>query len=713
MSGIATEPRVWVRDSYPVPAIPAEVLERVYGRRPPDTRMAQVVLVFEYWKNNGAPRSMLHDRMLPAIKGYIDRSNVADFISLLVARGDIDALVDILQYPVDRHFELRQHLEDCGADLLVIGYYASWNGINPKSFLDGFVLGVGESLATALAGLWDVVKMIATAAQVFQEVIETTAMALMEDVALGREVVVAEVSYVSHAVSQVIQSLRESDLPAWLLQQWNDWHNDFQHKLSKLDGFGAGRKLGNLGGDLWQLLDGMVALAKLTRLAGKLGVKLAPIAIGAVRGAARAAAAALRATVEVLAKLGRSLVDGVAKVGLEALRTLFPPELIKLFYQEGRMWIPRGDLGLLMVPAECYAGAFSTPMSQGFAAMVIADGKPVLMAATTDKIPSLSSLEDQRLIDDILKEIDDLRDPDAEAIATVEQLNGPKSAEALARAAQAMQDAEASLKTQLSALVRDVAYTEFRKLTKNGSRPLPWDLGRAVDTAMDKKAAAVVKAVAPGAELAQHQAMSTVVGRVTKITKRMQKMLDSPVLDVIRADKELMDFIGIGTNRGDRTVDAVATYIKDMFQWSRDTSVGSLNGDLQLWDKQARRFINIDWSSAAKADRYAKLTRQVAADLGETFGGNWDELEKAYQAAGKKMPAGLLDQVATTRTHALRETIVRRRLLEKLLGPQWRVSSVEMLYDALDKQWTKLGQDAEELKDAAKKISAYIGEGLP
>jgi hypothetical protein len=77
------------------------------------------------------------------------------------------------------------------------------------------------------------------------------------------------------------------------------------------------------------------------------------------------------------------------------------------------------------------------------------------------------------------------------------------------------------------------------------------------------------------------------------------------------------------------------------------------------------------------------------------------------------MPAGLLDEVEMTCSHALRETIVRRRLLEKVLGPQWRVSSVEMLYDALNKQYAKLGEDVKKLSDAAKKIAAQIEEGLP
>jgi hypothetical protein len=231
-------------------------------------------------------------------------------------------------------------------------------------------------------------------------------------------------------------------------------------------------------------------------------------------------------------------------------------------------------------------------------------------------------------------------------------------------------------------------------------------------SAMDKKAPPVLEAVAPGAEHAQNEAMSTVIGKVTKITKRMQAMLDSPVLDVIRADKELMDFIGIGTKKGDRSAEAVAKYIKDMFGWSRETKVGSLKGDFQFWDKRAKRFVNIDWTSAAKADKYEKLSGQVAKDLGKMFDGNWDELEEAYKAAGKEIPKGMLDDVADTRTHALRETIVRRRLLEKVLGSQWRVSSVEMMYDALGNQYKKLAEEAAELKKAAEKIAAKIGEAL-
>jgi hypothetical protein len=711
MSATATaSSQVWVRDNYPVPAIPADVLKGVYGTRVPDQKVAQIVSIFEYFKSPGVPRSILHDRMLPAIKGTITRSNVNDFISLLVVRGDIDALVDIIEYPVDRNFELRQYLEDCGADLLVIGYYASWGGIKPKSFIDGFVLGVGESLATAIVGIWDLVKIVAAAAQLFQDVVRTTAMALVEDLALGGAVIVAEVTYVSHAISQVITSLRETDFPAWLLKQWTDWHNDFQLKLSKLDSIGAGRKLGNLGGDLWQLIDGMIALAKLTGLVGKLSTKLAPIAIAAVRGAARAAANALRALVEVLVKVGRSVVDGVAKVGLGALETLFPPELIKLLYQEGRTWISRGRLGLMMVPAECYAGAYNVPMGQEFAAMVVAEGKPVMMAATTDKIPTLSSLEEQKLIGDVIAEIEEQRDLDAEALATVKELEGPQSAEALARAAKAMDDAEVSLKNRLSELLRKAAYDEFRALTKDGSRPLPKDLGNAAHSAMDEKAPALLEAVAPGAEHAQNEAMRTVIGKVTKITKRMQKMLDSTVLDVIRADKELMDLIGIGTKRGDRSADAVAKFIRDAFGWSRDTKVGALKGDFQFWDKRVRRFVNIDWTSAGNANRYEKLSAQVAKDLGRRFAGNWDELEEAYKAAGKTMPEGMLEDVAQTRTHALRETIVRRRLLEKVLGSKWRVSSVEMLYDALGKQYAEVAEEAAELTKAAEKIAAKIGE---
>jgi hypothetical protein len=229
---------------------------------------------------------------------------------------------------------------------------------------------------------------------------------------------------------------------------------------------------------------------------------------------------------------------------------------------------------------------------------------------------------------------------------------------------------------------------------------------------MDKRAPALLEAVAPGAEHAQNEAMSTVVRKATTVTKRMQKTLDSPALDAVRADKELMDFLGIGTKRGDRSAEAVAKYVKDMFGWSPETKVGSLKGDFQFWDKRAKRFVNIDWTSAGKADKYEKLSAQVAKDLGKTFDGDWDGLEKAYQAAGKELPKGMLDDVAATRSHALRETIVRRRLLEKVLGPQWRVSSVELLYDALGKQYKRLAEEPAELKKAAEKIAAQIGEAL-
>lgn len=708
---------IMVRPNFLVPALPESVLANVFGNRQPDSSVVHIVSIFEYYKQGGAVPSLMHDRLLAAMRDKITRSNMDDFLALLVQRGLIDDFVGLIQYPVDLHGELRAYILDNGADLLRISYYASWYGIDPKGFLDGFVLGVSESFALVFASFGDLVKL---GWQVAQWWYKTVNVGLVYPV-LAAASLAQQALYVMQLAKVLLAELNPAQLPEKAVKRWREWNDEFLNNLLSLKSFEAGRQLGGIAGDLWNALTGIVGLIKLIPALGKLAVKFVPLVFAGMRRAAAIAASAIKLIAELLVSIGRGVIDSIEKVGIATIRTLFPPAIIEAVVAEGRAMVQSGRLSLMMVPAESYAVAYGAPMSQHFAMMVIADGKPVMSAATSDVVPTKRMVRDlRRSLDDQLERLEDLKDVEAEAIATQKDLEGVAKASEIQAVAKALSNAEESLQSKLGKLVNEVARDEFTKQVAGSKKPEPGSLGNAVDTAMGKLAPATLSAAAPGAEYAAKATIRTGIERAVKgtVTKKkwtqMEKVMNETMVSMLGRRQDVLDLLGFGTSKAERSPEAIEAFFKRYrpFNWKPDTTAGSLQSDFLFWDKRAKRMINLDWTSSSKLDKFEANWRRAFLDTGKRFGGDWDALPELYKQLGKEMPDDLIKDLRELTAHALRETIVRKMVLEEILGDLWRVSSREVVYNGLPKQWEEFGKAAKEAMTAAE-AAVQSGKATP
>ncbi len=682
--------KVMVRPGYLVPAVPAETLRRVFGDRTVDPRVELVALVFEYWVRGGATPRLTRDRVLEIAQGRMNSGNIYDLISLLAKRGFADEFFDLTRSSVDTDGALRTFLLANGVSIDTIRYYASGNGIDPKLFLDGFFVGIGESAASVIVDLAQLAKLVVR----MQQTQLRTVLLLATDVEAGVKTLHEQVAVVGQVFDALVEQLDPTRLPAKVADTWKRWNRDFEKHLEELDPFSAGRVLGRIAGDLWQLLTGLVALVKLLRIAGRLALRYAPLLVGSVRRVAAEAGIVIRELVTLMTAIGRTVFDETAKVGLGVLRTLFPPKVLRQLIKDGRAFLVHSELSLFPVFEEAYAQAFAGGgMRSRFAVLVSGqEGRPVLMAAMSEKLPAAGGTagraEAMASIDDILDQLDDLfRDTNAPHLPV---------SEAAAKAA-AMVLLEQRLDTHLRKILHKVSYAAFADLKKSGRKFFAPEMGRLIHQVMAPHGAAVVTQVAPGAAVHTEKKLRTLVKElsadpeVRAALQGAEKRCDATVAAMVARRPDVLDILGIETKEVARSEKAVATYLQERFGWTPKTTGGDLQSDLIVADTKVKRLINVDYTSSTRADRFERTWGKVTDDLGGKFSGDWDSVAEAYKRAGKgAVPDEVKSGLEALTRHAVRETIIRKVVLEEIFGKLWNVSSHEMLYDGLRKMWDSL-----------------------
>jgi hypothetical protein len=677
-----------VRPGYLVPAVPAATLKQVYGDRTPDPYVEHIALIIEYWIGSGATPSMTRNKVLEiARSGRIHSGNIRDLISLLAKRGFADEFFDLTRSSVDTGGALRGFLLSNGLTNDDIRQYASWNGIDPKLFLDGFFVGMAESAASVVVDLAQLAKLVIR----MQQAQLRTLGLLVTDVEAGVQSLREQVAVVEQVFDALIEQLDPTRLPAKFVDTWKQWNRDFEKHLEELDPFSAGHLLGRIAGDLWQLLTGLVALVKLLRIAGRLALRYAPLLVGSVRRVAAEAGIVIRELATLMTAIGRPVFDGTAKVGLGVLRTLFPPKVLRQLVKDGRAFLMHHELSLFPVFEPAYAQAFGgAGMRSRFAVLVSGEeGRPVLMAAMSEKLPAAGGgirQEAMASIDDTLDQLDDLfRGADAPQL--------PVSEAAARAAAQALLNQR--LDTFLRKVLNEVAYAAFADLRKSRHRFFAPELGRLIHQRMAGRLAADVAQAAPGVTVRTEKKLRTLVKELSATDREMQaslqgaeKRCNETVAAMVARRLDVMEILGIEPKAAAQSEKAVAKILKDQFGWTPQTTIGDLQSDIILADTKVKTLINVDWTPSTLADRFERTWGKVVEDLGGRFSGDWDTVAEAYKKAFKgEVPDEVKSGLEALTRHAVRETIVRKVALEEIFGKLWNVSSHEMLYDGLGKMW--------------------------
>ena len=179
------------------------------------------------------------------------------------------------------------------------------------------------------------------------------------------------------------------------------------------------------------------------------------------------------------------------------------------------------------------------------------------------------------------------------------------------------------------------------------------------------------------------------------------QILDERVAAILTRHPEALDILAVARAPEARSEAAIGQYLK-RYGWSERTTAGNLQSDLLLIDTDARRVVNVDWTAATNAERFEKIRNQVIQDLRGEFSGDWEGLAEAYQRAGKdEIPANVKRELDWLTRHALRETVIRKIVLDEIFEG-WYVTSHELLYNGLRK-----------LEKQAMEAAAVAGQAKP
>jgi hypothetical protein len=686
--------QVMIRDWFTVLGIPASTLRETFGERTPSATVEFVVLTVEYYVRAHASRFYTHDRVLEAMQNRITAANVTDLFVLLAKRGVVEDFFELARTDIDNDGSFRRFLLAIDPQLLdAMRYYAAWNGLSPKLFLDGFVVGVAESFATVVV---DLGKLVQLAVRVQQAQLRTVYL-LITDPGAGAQSLSEQVAIIRQVFGALLEFLDPTTIPARVLEVWRNWSDDFARHLNNLDAFAAGRLLGRIGGDLYQLIEGIGELIKLLRVAFRVAARLTPILLRTLRVAAAELTLAVRELAALMISIGQAVIEALPRVGMEFLRTLFPPELLGQLVTKGRAMLTYAEeWSLVTVFQLSYAQAFGTGAGTRFGVMVSHQGKPLFMAAMSETVSSArrpaTRAELNEAITAILEELDDL--PRQAGAPSMTQ-GAEEAAVKATRSAQLVQ----RLATQLQDLLQKVAYAAFTELRKRG-RVYAWDLGNEIH----KRMAPAVRELVGGASSAvayTEQTLGTVVAAaLPDLSKAMKKATDAAlkrtVAQMLLSRKDapfLLKVLGFESEATAISEKALASYLAKRFRWKISTTVGELKSDLLLVDREGFRLANVDWTSSSKLDAFEKTWARVVDDLGSKFDGKWESIAEAYRRIGKEgVPPEVFSRLQELTTHAVRETLIRQEALRSVFGEAWNVLSQEMTYKGLNRLFNDIAE---------------------
>jgi hypothetical protein len=680
-----------IADGYAVPALPASIRQQVFGTREADfARIELAVLQIEQWVAPGISPWLARTRVLDILRRYIRNDiNAWDLVRLLASRGHAERFFALTQPIYDTDSELRKFLIDNSITIDVIRFYSKWDGVDPDLFLKGFALGVVESGASTYIGLLEVAKL----ALRMQQAELKTVLLLVNDFEEGVQSLQGQVVMVGSVLKAIVSQLDPTALPARIVETWDKWNMEFSRNLDNADAFAAGRTLGRVGGDLWQILTGVRAFVELLGIGYRMALNYVPLIMGRIQRAASEARILIGRIAALLQTLGKGVIDGLQKVGMGFLRTLFPRGFLK-HLSEGFGFSTHGGFSVVLVPELAYANAYGGNRMGGSLAAIVSDEKgPFAMATLSSPLPPVGRPESEQLVDEIIHALDQNIDVDALTLKRSTALR-TEMARALLL--------EQQLESRLAEEARKATYQAFLELLKdNQGRVSPRDLGLAIHAKMKEIGPALVSELSPDLTTFAEKQISTIVEALTKKNEKAIAILEDSVASVLLKHEDanrIFDFLDIGAKADDRTEAALSKVLARRFKWGESTTAGRLQADLVLADTRTFRVINVDWTSSTQLDGFDQLLKQIRADLGDQFDGDWNRLADAYAKAGKgEIPPEVLDKVEKATAHATRETIVRQAILEVALreahGPAtWYVKSQEILYDGIKKLYEKFAR---------------------
>lgn len=616
--------------------IMTETLVGTYLIRNPGGKLIQAISPIEAEKILGAQPS---EQVMAAASTVIDQLEIMENSFLISLRGrsfsrtirftleyykiyghDLQVLILLLaHYQYARPFfnlatpgnndGLKEYLIDAEVLWEQILYYYEFSVWDPVRFTGGFLRGIVYSAAAILEALKDLFDFVVEA---FND--SKTAIKKIKELING------------------LRQLTLESMVAMAKDEWIKWQKEFSAALFELDFEKAGFKLGKLAADIWFLLTGIRALAKLPgftlEVARKFGVLF-------LKGA-RYSRQALSMLITFIQKIA-SLIKEASQIGYRAL-TNFVQD-ISIFTEkitEGALIImDHTGMMLINIPQSglVFEGIGSLP--EGFLLAQMDQGVTNVLASVR--------VEFEKGI----KYVNDLK---ISASRKVKKVENPKQFISEIKVAE-------ELSNQLVKLWRDT----LQKIFSENKIPLmSHELGSwthdNLEAPLKELAAALSKTYKSIPEI-----------QIRKLANQLASDQAELKLFLKRSNVHLLDFAknwpGMYEALGVSDEKELVKFLKKMgYTDPTKTRIGALISDGVLYNEETKRLISIDWTSG----------------LGKYIFAN--QFEVAMKSGESLSTAQKLELAKRYLKHTFREYALREAILEHIFEG-WYTKIIEVMYE--------------------------------
>lgn len=530
--------------------------------------------------------------------------------------GDLAQLIWILAYfdKAGAFFTLAAPYNDDGLKAYLLDAAVSWEQVvlhyelslwDPVRAAAGFMVGLGASFAAILEALKELFDFGLGA---FDN--PKKAWAALKDLVQG------------------LRTLSAEALAEMTVSEWHAWEKGFNQALFELDFAKAGFMLGKLGGDLWQLLTGLRALAKLPGMTMKLARKFA----GLFAKGARASQRMIVLLGELLLSFAKRIRE-LAEIGYGAIIGFFDDTklLVESIGEGALLYIDKAGTMLFSIPDSGLVLEGVGKVPGGFLLGHSAQGATTLLARVRVEVQ-----QGLQYIENLKRSVG----------SKVRRIQNP---------AEFMREVEAIEK--LAAEHVEIWRNTLQNVLETADIPVDRaSLGTWLHAHMaevfDELKTAVGKAYQARAET-QLSHLAQLLGEGSEAiayTKRAQ----TPLLQFLRKRPEVMRALGFSDDK------SLFEYLRK-FGYDAKTVIGDLRSDTVLFDKRTRKLISIDWTSGGGQAVFMKIF-----DATIEAGGNLTKAEK-MELARKFLK------------HTFREYALRQAVLDYIFEG-WCAQVVEVLY---------------------------------
>lgn len=504
---------------------------------------------------------------------------------------------------------LKRYLIDHGVLWEQVLFYYEFSAWTPIRFSGSFILGLGYSAASILEVVKDLFDF---GVEAFEK----------PEVAKKK-------------IKDFIDGLRQLSIDALVSMakdEWESWNKEFSDALYDLDFDKAGFMLGKMAGDLWQLLTGIKALAKLPGMTMKLARKFGSLFAKGVRYSK----AAIKLLAELLAKIAAAIKEAI-DIGFAAVIN---------FFEDTKILLEKLGEGALIAINRAGDILFHIPENglvlEGFGFL----DEGWLIGEVTGETTTIVARA-RVGFDQGIKYVNDLLVNTSQKVRKI-----PNKLRFLKEVKQVEKKAAEYVKVWRDTLQKIL--TE-NKIPINPREAGSW-IHDHLELAFEELAAALSKVYKSLPEIEIRQLAKKLASGPAEL-KLFLKRADTPLLDFVKANPKILDALGVADEKD------LVKFLKKMgYKDPSKTLIGDLISDGVLFSEDTKSLISVDWTSGLGKYRFA------------------NEFEAAMKAGENLTDAEKLELAKKFLKHSFREYALREAILEHIFVG-WDTKVTEIMYD--------------------------------